>query len=58
MFFIAGVSLWVMARVGPSAAAALELPTALAGSASVVTAHLVNRRLCRTCDGCTTQRPT
>jgi hypothetical protein len=50
--FMGGVALWVAARLGPGSASTLELPTMLAGSASVVTAHLLNRRLCRTCPAC------
>jgi hypothetical protein len=56
--FIAGMSLWVAARAGLSSASPLELPLVLAGSAAVVTAHLVNRSLCRTCHACTAPRRT
>jgi hypothetical protein len=50
--FIAGVSLWMLARVGLASDSVLELPTMLAGSASVITAHILNRRLCRACAAC------
>jgi hypothetical protein len=56
MLFLAGASLWLIARVGPASESALELPALLAGSASVVMAHLVNHRLCRICAGCGPER--
>jgi MerC mercury resistance protein len=52
MLFTGGVSLWFAARLGPSSESILELPTMVAGSFSVVSAHLVNRRLCRACGVC------
>ena len=57
MLFLGGASLWAVARIGPASDSALEVPTMLAGSASVVTAHIVNRRLCRACSGCEARRP-
>jgi hypothetical protein len=52
MLFIGGVVLWSAARLGPASESALELPTMVAGSFSVISAHLVNRRLCRACRAC------
>jgi hypothetical protein len=54
--FIAGVTLWGAARIGPASDAGLELPVMLAGSASLVTAHVVNRRLCSLCTACARAR--
>jgi hypothetical protein len=52
MLFLAGALLWLIARLGPAADSALELPTMIAGSVAVVTAHVANRRLCHACHGC------
>jgi MerC mercury resistance protein len=52
MLFLAGALLWLIARLGLASDSAMELPTMIAGSAAVVTAHVVNRRLCRACRGC------
>jgi hypothetical protein len=52
LLFLAGAILWVIARLGPASESAMEMPTMIAGSLAVVTAHLANRRLCRACRTC------
>jgi hypothetical protein len=52
VLFMAGMALWVGARVGLGSDSAFEIPLVLTGAASVVAAHVINRRLCASCRSC------
>jgi hypothetical protein len=52
--FAAGAALWMCARLASTDR--WELPLVLVGATSLVTAHLVNRLLCRACRACETSR--
>jgi hypothetical protein len=55
VFFIAGMALWVGARVALGSGSAFEVPLVLTGATSVVAAHVINRRLCASCRSCESQ---
>jgi hypothetical protein len=52
VLFAAGVALWLGARLGAGSDSVSELPLVIIGAASLIAAHVVNRRLCRSCRMC------
>ena len=50
MLFAAGMGLWAAAHLGRGSDPGPDAPYMLTGAASLVSAHVANRRLCRACD--------